>query len=265
MTTLAIVDEQPLHVSVSQLKCWQRCPRQYELRYRLGVEPEFTPRALAFGGAFHVALAAHYSARRDGDTIALDGLVEVFRAAWALQADSDVPLEQTDEPDDAVDRATRMLEVFAAAVAGETSEVVAVEEPFAVPLHDPDTGEVLEEQLTGFIDLVVMEDGRRVIVEHKTSAKRYTVDQLTYDVQPTAYALAMRARGWTDIGLRYQVVTKTAKPTIQIEDVIRGARDEDDFLRTAVGVLRAIDAGVAFPMRGWMCRSCPYRRTCGGT
>jgi hypothetical protein len=261
--SLAIIDDPPLHVSVSQLKCWQRCPRQYELKYRLGVAPEFTPRALAFGGAFHAALAAHYTARRDGASIDLGALVEVFRTEWDVHARGDVPLEAVEGGEDPVDCARRMLGAFTDTVGDERVDVVAVEEPFSVALHDPDTGEVLQETLTGFIDLIVMEDGHPVIVEHKTSSKKYTLDQLTFDVQPTAYAFAMRARGWSDVGLRFQVITKAAKAAVQIEDVIRSERDEDDFLRTAVGVLRAIDAGVSFPVRGWMCRTCPWRRACG--
>jgi len=39
-------------------------------------------------------------------------------------------------------------------------------------------------------------------------------------------------------------------------------RDEDDFLRTAVGVLRAVDAGVAYPVRGWQCRGCQFAHAC---
>lgn len=49
-----------LYTSVSQMKCWLRCPRQFELKYVRGVEPAFVPVNLAFGSAIHEALAAHY-------------------------------------------------------------------------------------------------------------------------------------------------------------------------------------------------------------
>ena len=51
-------------------------------------------------------------------------------------------------------------------------------------------------------------------------------------------------------------------PAVQVVDVRRDDYDEQDFLRTAGGVLRAIDAGVSYPMRGWQCRSCPYESAC---
>lgn len=263
MTALAIVDD-ALHVSVSQIKTWLRCPRQYELKYVRGAEPEVVPRALAFGSAFHGALAVHYAAKKEGRQIADDEMLEGFRVVWADKTSTDTPLEKADEDAaDPLDLAVRMLAAFQEHVANEDVEVVAIEEPFAAILHNPDTGDVLEEQLTGFIDLVVVEDGRHVIIEHKTSAKRYGADQLRFDQQLSGYQFAMRQRGWPDVGLRFQIVTKTKAPVVQVEDVLRDEHDEVDFLRTVVGVLKAIDAGVFFPIRGWKCRGCQYRRRCG--
>lgn len=263
MKALHIVDD-ALHVSVSQIKTWLRCPRQYELRYVRGAEPEVVPTALAFGSAFHGALAAHYMAKKDGRTIGDDEMLEGFRAVWAEKTSTGVPLEKSeDEATDPVDLAVRMIGAFRTHAANEDVEVLAIEEPFAAVLHHPDTGEVLEEQLTGFIDLIVVEDGHPVVVEHKTSAKKYGADQLRFDVQLTGYQHAMHQRGWEDVGLRYQVVTKTKTPVVQVEDVLRDEGDDADFLKTVVGVLRAIDAGVFFPIRGWQCRGCQYRRQCG--
>lgn len=64
--------------------------------------------------------------------------------------------------------------------------------------------------------------------------------------------------------LRYQVTTKTKVPAVQIADVTRDGSDEQDFLAITVNVLRAIDAGVSNPVRGWARRSCPYSAACRG-
>jgi CRISPR/Cas system-associated exonuclease Cas4 (RecB family) len=259
---LRILDDDALHVSVSQLKAWLRCPRQYELKYVRGVDAEFVPHALAFGIAYHAALAAHFRERQAGSSLPVDVLMSVFAGSWTEQRARGVPIEVTDGPDD-VDLGKRMLTAFLEHDAGRQGEIVEVERRVSALLHDPDTGELLEERLTGFVDLIVREGGRHVVVEHKTSARRYTEDQLQYDHQPTAYLLALRQEGLGDVGARYEIVTKTKTPAVQVEDVHRDGRDEDDFLRVAVGVLRAIDAGVSFPIRGWQCRACPYARACG--
>ena len=62
-----------LYVSVSQVKTWLMCPRKYELKYIRGVAPAFVPVNLAFGSAFHEALAGYYNeiksrASRSGGT-----------------------------------------------------------------------------------------------------------------------------------------------------------------------------------------------------
>lgn len=260
---LHILDDDALHVSVSQLKTWLRCPRQYELRYVRGADPEVVPHALAFGTAYHAALAAHFREKQAGNTLPIDALMSVFAASWADQRARGVPIEVSDGPDD-VDLGRRMLAALLEHDAGRTGEIVDVERRVSALLHDPETGELLEERLTGFVDLLVREGDRHVVVEHKTSARRYTEDQLRYDHQPTAYLLALRQEGLGDVGARFEIVTKTKTPTVQVEEVHRDGGDEDDFLRVAVGVLRAIDAGVSFPTRGWQCRGCSFERACGG-
>ena len=54
------------------------------------------------------------------------------------------------------------------------TEVVAVEQPFAVPLIDQETGEVLERDLVGTLDLLERDAEGLVVVDLKTSARKYT-------------------------------------------------------------------------------------------
>jgi CRISPR/Cas system-associated exonuclease Cas4 (RecB family) len=253
-----------LHVSVSQLKTWMLCPRRYEWRYVRGFEEEFTPLPLVFGSAFHAALAAFYTAARAGRAAPVDELIEVFEADWARRVESGPPLEGGGADDSVIDQAALMLTAFHGCEEATQLDVLEVEKPVTAVLHDPDTGEVLEEELVGAVDLVAAAEGRTIVVEHKTSARRYSADQLRFDLQPTAYALALEQEGHADVGLRYQVVTKTKSPAVQVEDVERDSGARDDFLRTAVGVLRSIDAGVSYPIRGWQCRSCAFKARCSG-
>ena len=213
-------------------------------------------------------MAAYYQElKTTGETLRRDLMLDVFREAWGKGTRGDVPLQEDDEDGAGlaghVDRGVSMLHAFYENAGAKQNLVVeAVEQRFEVEIHDPDTGEVLEEKLVGVIDLIALEDGRRFIFEHKTSARKYTADQLAYDVQPTAYGLAVGKMGMGDVGMKYQVLVKTKIPTIQIAEVKRSAQDEDDLLRTVQGVLRAVDAGVSYPLRGWQCRSCPFQEPC---
>jgi CRISPR/Cas system-associated exonuclease Cas4 (RecB family) len=260
-----------LYISVSQIKMWARCPRAYTLKYVRGVEPAFVPIPFAFGSAFHEAAAALYlEAKNTGEPLPLNLTQDVFRDAWERATSGPVPLQADEDGDDNAaelgEKGVAMLAVFHEyAVDALAHQVVeGVEQRFAVAIFDPDSGEVLEEQLVGAFDALVREDDRRVVIEHKTAGRKYGADQLQFDIQPTAYKLGARLGGLGDVGVRYQVVTKTKKPAIQVEDVVRGPQDEEDLLHTMLGVLRAIDAGVSYPIRGWQCRSCPYAHACRG-
>ncbi len=265
MGALPIVEYGTLYASVSQLKTFLMCPRKFDLRYVRGASPAFIPAALAFGTAVHSALARFYLGHQlNGTAPPLELITQTFRDAWAAATAGPVPLQVDDDEDitKLIDLGVRMLTVFHAHAADKPVLVEAIESPFAVPLHDPSTGEVLEEMLIGVFDLVVREGERRVIVEHKTSAKKYAQDQLEHDLQMSGYKFAANELGWSETGLRFQVLTKTKTPAVQLDDIVRGPLANDDFLRTAVGVLRGIDAGVSYPVRGWQCRGCPFRAPC---
>jgi CRISPR/Cas system-associated exonuclease Cas4 (RecB family) len=262
-------DRDGLHISVSQIRTYLRCPRSYQMRYVLGTRPAFKPVPFAFGTSFHAALARFYLAvKEDGAPPPLQLVQGAFRDAWQRELDADLPLQgEEDEPADTgalVDKGTEMLAVFHdhAVKNLDGVKVEAVEQPFSVSLLDPDTGVEMEEKLVGVLDLVVKKGRKRQVIEHKTSARKYGEDQLRYDIQPTGYRLAARAMGLGDVKVTYQIVTKTRTPVIQIEDLDRSAEDEEEFQRVAVNVMRGVDAGAFPPVRGWQCRNCPYSRAC---
>jgi len=261
-----------LHISVSQVRTYLKCSRLYELRYVRGATPAFKPTAFAFGSAFHAALAQFYVAVKEDVTPPPLGLVTyAFRDAWERELEGDLPLQaDEDEPGDKgqlVDKGVGMLALFheqaSKAVAG--LEIESVEKPFAVVIHDPATGEVQDENLIGAFDLVVNDGRHRTIVENKTSARKYGEDQIRWDLQPTGYQFAAKQMGLGDVGVQYQVLTKTKTPGLQIIDLERTVEDQEEFLRVAIGVMRGVDAGVFVPVRSWACRGCPFAHVCRPT
>ncbi len=266
MGSLPVAQQGTLYTSVSQLKTFLLCPRRFEFRYVRGLATAFIPVALAFGTAFHSALGRFYlEMQTAGSAPELEVLNQTFRDSWQQQLEGKVPLQADEDKDFGaiVDLGVRMLAAFYSHAAGKPVQVEAIETPFTAELFDPETGELLDEHLVGVFDLVLREQGeKRVIVEHKTSAKRYCRDQLDADPQMSGYAFAAKQMGWADTTLRYSIVTKTKVPAVQVEDVLRGPLAENDFLRTVVGVLRSIDAGVSYPIRGWQCGSCPFKQPC---
>jgi len=144
-------------------------------------------------------------------------------------------------------------------------KVVGVEVPFAVDLADPETGEVLDIPLIGAVDLIAEKDGRVVLVEHKTAARRFDATRLRYDSQPTTYQYASRALRLVNPQLVFQILIKSGKkPACETIPITRSKESEIEMLHTFAHVLRGIEAGVFFRNRGWACGDCGFKHRCGG-
>ena len=135
----------------------------------------------------------------------------------------------------------------------------------SIDLVDLSTGEVLEEKLVGALDLVLREDAKHVVGEHKTAAKKWSKDQIKHEIQLAAYKMVGRKLGLGEVGLRLQVLTKTKVPKMIVEDTDRTELGEREFMETVVGVLRAVDTRVFFPIRNGMCGGCIFQRRCEST
>ena len=75
--------------------------------------------------------------------------------------------------------------------------------------------------------------------------------------------MAARELGYEDAEVKLLVTTKTSKPDVQIERLIRRRGYERELAETVVDVLQAVRAGVDVRIRGWGCRSCAFAGVCG--
>ena len=263
MTTTLTQMREGLHISVSQVKCYLRCPRQYQFRYVLGAEPEFMPANLVLGSAVHEGLAAFYrSVMTTSESPEFDVCMAAFHATLVGFRKSKLPIKDGDKIEA---QGEALLKIFYENTYQDPPNVIGVEVPFTIELPDPVTGEILEERLVGALDLVVEQDKKNVVGEHKTAAKKWSKDQIEHEIQLSAYKLVARILGLGEVGLRLQVLTKTKKPKMIVENTDRTERDEREFIEIVVGVLRAVDARVFFPIRNSMCGGCTFGRRCGST
>jgi len=151
-----------------------------------------------------------------------------LRGTWALDSDHPhnwqletnnrpIRLGEKDTKESLLDLACRMLDVLHRNQEPDT-EIVAVEEPFDVPLIDLDTGEVLDRALVGTLDLVERDaEGSVVVVDLKTSSRRYTDLQAELSLQLSMYSYATSMNGLgdqEDFRLRFDVLTKTKQPEL---------------------------------------------------
>ena len=249
-----------LHVSVSQLKTFLICPEKFVHTYVFRTPSETRAAALVFGAAFHGALEIFYDNLKGQGAPNLEDLLEAFTIAWEGACDSaDHPIEfgRKDDAESLLEKGRLMLTAFFEH-GHRPAEVLGIEVPFAVTLPGR------EEQLVGAFDLVARDEGGGVlIVEHKTAARKWSADQLRYDLQATAYQYAARQLGLGDVEVAYQVIAKTKNPVVELHRVERSEGDIDEMLHTIDGVYRAVDAGAFWPVRSWACAGCGFAEVCG--
>lgn len=255
------------HLSVSALKTWLSCPRKFCLRYVEGATASHRSIALAFGHAWHDLLGYVLLAHQRGREPSLAELREHFASALEHELNADAPpvlFEDDEDVPQLIQMAMHMLEAFLAAVR-LPERLLHVELPFTLEIVDPATGEVGSCPLIGAIDAVVATPRAIELWELKSGKKRWTQDAVAFDFQPTAYRMAMRSmtKGNPEqVDLKLIVTTKSEKPDVQVEELVRTPLDERELMETAVSIQRAVRSGCFHPVRSWMCKQCEYADAC---
>lgn len=263
MPTLEELRAKP-HLSVHSLKTFLDCPRKWALKYIDRIEPAFRAVALALGTSLHQASAFVLLEHASGRSASRAEAQAVLRDALAAELHADGPpvlLEDEETEDDLMNQASAMLEALLDDLP-KPDRVLGVEVPFSLELFDPDTGDKVALPLVGAIDLVTIEAGRVVYTELKTGKRRWSDDQLAYDLQLTTYGLALRQQGHRSPTPRLLVVTKTKIPGVQLESPHREKQHARDLAALASSVLRAVKVGVDHPVRSWACKTCPFAGAC---
>jgi hypothetical protein len=252
------------HFSVSQLKTFLQCPRKYRFNYIDRIEPEFRPIALAFGTAWHETIGVHLLPHVKDEYLSREELQALFRDSLTEQVNEDGPpvlFEDEEDLGKCVDLGLRMLDAFILRVP-RPDQVLEVERAFILELAHPITGEIAPVPFVGAMDAIVVDEGRTEIWELKTAKKKWSPDQLENDPQPTAYVMAARELGHVDAQVKLLVATKTTKPDVQVENLVRRRGDERELAETALDVLHAVKTGADYRVRGWGCKTCAFAGVC---
>lgn len=186
-------------ITSSRLKCARLCMRKHHLMYIEGWRPSATSEALRFGTLIHAGLEAWWKC--------VDPQQRLHNALTAMANAAD-PFEYA--------KATALLAGYDARWGGERLTVVAVEREFRAALRGPDGRVSRVVTLAGKIDAIVQdENGRTMLVEHKTSAEDLSTGgdywrRLIMDSQVSIYFDGADAIGLPIDGCIYDVIGKPA-------------------------------------------------------
>jgi len=262
MSTLSEYRNRP-HWSFSALNQFVNiCSLQYAFQRVMKLQPSFTQPSLSFGTAFHRVCEWINLTRKDGCMPKKAEATDLFKTIWERQIQEDKRIKFDDKtPDDLSQQGQQMIGCLVDNL-DPAEQVLTVNEAFAVPLVDA-SGESLEAPLIGEIDTVVEKDGRKTIIDWKTSGSRWPKQKAGLDMQPTAFLYGYQHTHGEIPDFRFDVIVKNAKPVMEQHLT---SRTQDQFDRM-VHLVRRVEKMIAAEhwlpsAQSFYCGGCGYQDAC---
>jgi RecB family exonuclease len=235
-----------------------KCPLQFYFRHILGLKEP--PRgAMYVGIAFHHGVEVNLKQKVESQ---VDLPVEQVRAETADQWEQLLrrqkpELQEDEKPGELKDKAIQCVTVYHETTAPSVMPAL-VEQRFRCDMPESPYG------MSGRVDLIDIDE---IIVDHKTSAKKWTAEEASGKVQLNAYEYGRRKlTGKTDTpGVQVHVVVKKKVPEVQRIACPKTVADMQGFESIHRFVSQAVARG-DFPPRtdGWWCSEnwCGYWNRC---
>jgi len=205
-------------LSWSAINTYNRCPRQWALRYLEKLWPEEKAQPLCFGIAFHAGVEEflHHTINGEAFPIALYHMKTKFDYEYALGDD------KGPDPDKWLPIGDKLLESLAHSI---------VEKGF-VP--EEIECKASRDGFRGRLDCIGMLEGRRIIVDWKTSSRPFTQKRINTDGQLTGYSylrpdcdrVAFVVAVKSSQNIYWYESTRTQKDVIEFKDMIDKVRGE---------------------------------------
>ncbi len=230
--------------SVSRLQRYLTCPESYRLHYLERLRPKLQSANFVFGSALHVVLADYFRQGMNPQ--------ENFLHLWEGLKDIELHYGGKESWENLRTKGENLLSLFLAEEVQRITKVYAVERSFAFRISN------LPMPFEGIIDLVADVDGKKTVVDWKTSASRYARHEVILSDQLTAYFLDQPDAEQ----LAFCVFVKTKRPKIEWLFAKRDGADFAEFLQKVAHVTSQIEEGNFYKRPGRHCGMCDFLPVC---
>ncbi len=234
------------HLSHSRINRYLQCPEQYRLYYLENLRPRFPSASLVFGQVLHEALASFFRNGTDP--------VESFLKSWRDAKQADLTYSDRESWEKLQNAGQGLLKKFLTEEVSKLGQIEAAERPFELDITN------LDVPFVGVIDLIASVDGKRTVVDFKTSGSSYDEHEAALSDQLTAYQLAEPAAERAALC----VLIKTKEPRIEWHLSTRTGEQLIEYLGKARLIASEIKASQFYKRPGKWCAWCDYLPVCLG-
>lgn len=179
-------------LSYSQIDTFHQCPRKWTFRYVDGLVFESANIHLDYGSAVHKGLEIGFNQLKDDKVLEVEELLQstMLLSRDYAYGDKDKTLKEL-----AIEDIERLIHFqgFYENIKGK--EIIGVEDEFNLTIPAMFSGEEVEITIKGFIDLIYKDtDGKLVVVDHKTSKKKFDKAKRRNNLQMPIYFLAVKEK-----------------------------------------------------------------------
>ena len=250
------------HLSASAITDYMDCGLLYKFGRIDKLKQEFTSDALVLGTAIHEVLAEFYSEILIGRRINAKELINLFEKFWKELAfeRKDIQYNKNKDYDTIMILGKELLSTYHNTLRDEEFTIISIEESFSFYV------ESVPIPVIGVYDLVIEDSsGVVTIVDHKTTSRAYSNNDVDKNFQLSVYHLAARKTGYenSELLLRFDCLIKTKKPKFEQYYSTRSEEDEIQTIKEIQQVWNGINKGVFIPnTRSWKCNYCSFKNAC---
>ncbi len=233
------------YLSHSRVSRYLHCPEQYRLYYVENLRPRVPSVNLVFGQVLHEALATLF---QGADPI------KHFQDVWSAARQIELRYSSRDSWERLNTVGQGLIDKFVEEELPKVNSVQFTEERFEFRISS------LDVPFVGVIDLVADLEGKRTVIDFKSSSTHYQAHEVALSDQLTAYQLA--EPGVESLALC--ILVKTKDPKIQWFKSSRDPEQLKEYLAKLDYVAHEMAAGRFYKRPGKWCGWCDFLPVCLG-
>jgi len=251
------------HLSASSINSYIDCGLNFKFSKIDNRQPESISDSLIFGTVIHKVIELYHHERTLGTKLSVLDVTSYFEKCYTEsfeQQQNKIQFKEGKDFSATVLEGKSLLATYVSQFPETGMKVIGLEKSFSFQV------EGVPIPIIGVMDMIEEDTGGNiVVVDHKTTSRSYSSDDIDKSLQLTIYGMAAKANGYADreIMLRFDCLVKTKKPKFEQYYTIRTEEDEQRAVKKIQAVYRGITQEVFIPNdTSWKCKGCSFQKYC---